>query len=129
MSDQASSKKFDTPDEVRDFADHGRLEIVTLDNEISVGRGVFEPGWRWSNDVKPIAETESCEAEHSGYCTSGSMVVRMNDGQEIRVSAGETFHIPPGHDAWVEGGEACELIDFQGFKDYAIVQAGIKKSA
>jgi len=129
MSDQASSRKFDQPDEVREFADHGRLEIITLGNDMMVGHGVFEPGWRWSNDVKPIAETESCEAEHIGYCTSGSMVVRMDDGQEIRVSAGDTFHIPPGHDAWVEGGEACELIDFQGYKNYAIQRSEIKKVA
>lgn len=119
-SNKAISKDFTRPDETRPFTGHGHLDLINLDNEMSVGRAIFEPGWRWSNDIKPIAETESCEAEHFGYCLKGSMIVRMNDGQEVRITAGQAFHLPPGHDAWVVGNEPCEMIDFGGFREYAM---------
>ena len=69
--------------------------------------------------VKPIAGTDSCMAEHTGYCVSGRMLVRMDDGEEFEFAPGDYAHIPPGHDAWVLGDEPCVVVDWQGFADYA----------
>ena len=112
------SKKFDQADERRDFKAHGHLDILDF-KEVSIGRAIFEPGWRWSNDLKPLVETESCQAAHTGYCLKGSMTIRMDDGKEFQIGAGEAFRIPAGHDAWVNGNETCELLDFTGYGDYA----------
>jgi hypothetical protein len=112
------AKTFDSPDEVREFKAHGRVELVNLDSG-PVGKGTFEPGWRWSEDVKPLAGTDSCEVEHIGYVQSGAMKVVMDDGSEHEYHAGEAFHMPPGHDAWTVGNEPCVLLDFGGLKGYA----------
>lgn len=112
-------KSLNQPDERRAFKSHGHLDVSTFSDGITIGRGVFEPGWKWSNDVKPIADTESCEAAHSGYCISGTMHIRMNSGEEFTIKPGDSFHIPPGHDAWVDGNESCVLIDVGGFANYA----------
>jgi quercetin dioxygenase-like cupin family protein len=109
----------DEPVESRPFmADKGRMDLVLLDG-VLVGRGTFEPGWRWSEHVKPIAGTDSCQAAHMGYCISGRMRVRMDDGQEAEVGPGDFMLAAPGHDAWIVGDEACVIIDWQGVKDYA----------
>jgi hypothetical protein len=111
-------KGFDSPDEVREFKANGQVELVNLETG-PVGKGTFAPGWRWSNDVKPIAGTDSCQVNHIGYVAAGSMTVRMDDGDEHTYKPGEAFHMPPGHDAWVEGDETCVLIDFGGLVGYA----------
>ena len=109
----------DAPEEVRPFADgKGRLELVNLEGG-PVGRATFEPGWRWSEHVKPIAGTDSCQAPHLGYYVSGRMRVVMDDGQEEEFGPGDFAVIPPGHDAWIVGDEPCVVIDWQGFADYA----------
>jgi quercetin dioxygenase-like cupin family protein len=108
----------DEADEVRPFVDKGRVDIVNLAGGF-VGRGVFEPGWRWSEHVKPIAGTDSCQSSHLAYCISGRMVVRMDDGTEDRIGPGDVVVIPPGHDAWVVGDEPCVQIDFTGMETYA----------
>src|SRR5438067_9609103 len=95
---------FDKPDETRQFAGHGKVDIVKLGGGV-VGKGVFEPGWRWSQDVKPIAKTESCQVHHLGYVISGRMRIRMDDGTETEVGSGDVMDIEPGHDAWVVGNE------------------------
>ena len=105
------AKTFDNPDETRPFASNGRMEIVKVGGH-TVGRGTYEPGWRWSEHVKPLAGTEACEASHVGYILSGRMVIRMNDGTESETGAGAVVVIEPGHDAWVVGDEPCVLIDF-----------------
>jgi hypothetical protein len=118
MSTRLEGKSLASPDETRQFAAHGHMDLVNL--EIGpVGRGTFEPGWRWSADVKPMAGTDSCQVEHLGYVLSGSMTVRMDDGQEHTYAPGEAFHMPPGHDAWTEGDEACVMVDFGGLAGYA----------
>lgn len=117
------AKSFKTPDERRKFLNHGYLDLVTLEDGTSMGRGVFEPGWKWSNDIKPIADTPSCQAEHHGYCISGSMMIHMDNGDEFRIETGNAFYIPPGHDAWVDSKEACQLIDVTGFQKYALKAA------
>jgi hypothetical protein len=91
--------------------------VVTI-GDFSVGNGVFEAGWRWSNDVKPIMNTDSCMGNHTGICTAGAMTVLMDDGTELTISAGDVFTIPPGHDAWTVGDEACVLYD-TGVAGYA----------
>ena len=103
-------KSFATPDQVRAFPT-GRIDIVTLD-EVTVGRFVFQPGWRWSKDVGPIAGTRSCQHRHLGYTISGSLEVRMEDGTKLVIGAGEAYEIPPGHDAWVVGEEPWDSVEF-----------------
>lgn len=105
------------PDETRNFT-HGKLELVNIGGA-TVGRGTLEPGWRWSKDVKPVAKTESCEATHFQYHVSGVIHVKMDDGTERDIKAGEVSYLPPGHDAWVVGKEPVVVVDFQGMIDYA----------
>jgi hypothetical protein len=105
-------------DEVRDLP-KGKVEIATV-GEAMVGRATFQPGWRWSESVKPVAGTDSCEFHHMGYCVSGKLGIKMNDGSEFEVAAGDAYDIPPGHDGWVIGDEAYVGIDFApGMVDYA----------
>lgn len=113
------SKNLEKPDERRDFKAHGHLDLVDFPGELSIGRAIFEPGWKWSNDVKPIAGTAACEAPHAGYCLSGAMTIRMVDGDEFTIRAGDAFGIPPEHDAWVVGDEPCVMIDVGGYRSYA----------
>src|SRR5579862_8043346 len=113
----AQRKNFDNPDETRPFS-KGRAELVYIGSG-SVGRGVFEPGWKWFECVKPIAQTESCMAPHLAYVVSGRMKAVMDDGQEIEFGPGDVMSLPPGHDAWVVGDERCVAIDFGGFQNYA----------
>jgi hypothetical protein len=112
-------KNFKNPDEVRPFKAHGHLEILNLEGQTAWGKGTFEPGWKWSNDVKPIAGTESCQSEHTGYCISGRMTIRMDSGEEFTIQEGDAFHLPAGHDAWVSGNEPCVLLDVAGSQTYA----------
>ncbi len=114
----AEVKSFDSPDETRPFEGKGKADVVNIGGRV-VGRGQFEPGWRWSNNVKPIAQTESCEVSHLGYCVQGRMKVVMDDGTEGELGPGEVVAIPPGHDAEVVGDETCIFIDFGEFGDYA----------
>ncbi len=111
-------KKPDSPDEVRPFADKGKAHIVNLSGG-AVGKGVFEPGWRWSEHVKPIAGTDSCQTAHMGYVLSGRMHIKMDDGSEGQVGPGDVVQIDPGHDAWTVGDEACVMIDFGQIQNYA----------
>ena len=109
----------DAAEEVRPFADNmGQLELVDIANG-GVGRATFQPGWKWSKHVKPVAKTDSCGAAHLGYFISGRMKVVMDDGQEEEFGPGDYAVIPPGHDAWIVGDEPCVVIDWQGFADYA----------
>jgi quercetin dioxygenase-like cupin family protein len=112
-------KRFDAADEVRPFRDDmGAVELVNLSSG-AVGYGTFKPGWRWSQHVKPIVGTDSCQVDHIGYVLRGRMVVAMDDGSEREFGPGDVFHMPAGHDAWIVGDEACELLDFGGLKGYA----------
>jgi uncharacterized cupin superfamily protein len=111
------SKSFQSPEEVRPI-DKGKLEVVKL-GDVTAMRATFEPGWRWSECVKPIAGTESCQVAHLGYMVQGRMKVKMDDGSEAEIGPGEVAMIPPGHDAWIVGNERCVIIDFQGGSVYA----------
>jgi uncharacterized cupin superfamily protein len=111
-------KNFASPDETRPFEGKGQALVVNVAGR-PIGRGTFEPGWKWSENVKPIAGTESCEVSHLGYVLSGRMKVYMDDGAEGEVGPGDVFALPPGHDAEVVGDEPCEMLDFGEFGDYA----------
>jgi hypothetical protein len=111
------TKSFGVPDEVRKF-DKGRLELVNIGGA-TIGRAVFEPGWRWSTSVKPLVNTKSCEAPHFQYHVSGTIKVLMDDGTEKEFKAGDVSWLPSGHDAWVVGNEPAVVVDFQGMVDYA----------
>jgi mannose-6-phosphate isomerase-like protein (cupin superfamily) len=116
---QIAAKSSGSPDEVREFTDgKGHVDVVNL-GPGAMGKGTFEPGWRWSENVKPLSGTDSCEVEHIGYVLSGRMTVRMDNGDEVTVGPGDFFHMPPGHDAWVEGDEPAVLVDFGGLSGYA----------
>jgi hypothetical protein len=116
-AEKFESKSLNSPDEVRKF-DKGKVELVNIAGA-TVGQATFEPGWKWSTCVKPIANTNSCQAAHFGYQVSGTMTTRMDDGTERTSKAGDVLNIPPGHDAWVVGNEAVVVLDFQGMVDYA----------
>lgn len=105
------------PDERRRFP-HGELTVVEVAG-VTVGRAVFQPGWRWSDHVRPLAGTDSCQVAHVGYLLSGRMCVRMDDGREATAAAGDVVVIPPGHDGWVVGDEPCVMLDWSGGADYA----------
>lgn len=111
------AKSLDSPDETRPFVDKGKVDIVNLGG-VTVGRGVVEPGWRWSEHARPIAGTDSCQAAHTGYILSGRMQVVMDDGTDGHAGPGDAFVIPPGHDAGTVGDDPCVFLDFSGMADY-----------
>jgi ketosteroid isomerase-like protein len=96
--------------EGRPFKAHGHALIADA-GAVSMMRGTFAPGWRWSEDIKPLAGTDSCQVRHLGYILSGSMMIRMDDGTETEVRAGDLMDIAPGHDAWTTSDVACEVLD------------------
>jgi hypothetical protein len=110
-------KSFQAPDETREFP-NGHAEILSVGGG-EVGRMIFEPGWRWSNDVKPIANTESCEAPHFQYHISGKLAIRMDDGTELVAGPGDIPSLPKGHDAWVVGDDPVVVVDWYGASNYA----------
>jgi hypothetical protein len=111
-------KNFDKPDESRQFEGRGRMDLVQVAGQ-TIGRGRFEPGWRWSVNVKPIAGTESCQASHLGYCVAGTMRVTMDDGTVQEMGPGDMVAIAPGHDAEVVGDETVVFLDFGEISQYA----------
>ena len=113
----AEQKNFGSPDEVRTF-EKGKLELVKIGGGI-VGRLTLEPGWRWSQHVKPIAGTEWCEAPHFQYHVSGRLHALMADGTEFEVGPGEVSYLPAGHDGWVVGNEPVVTVDWAGATKYA----------
>ncbi len=107
---QIETRNIDRPDETRKFQANGHADVVTL-GDFTLGRETFQPGWKWSNDVRPIAGTGSCMARHTGICVSGHLTVRSDDGTEVTVRPGDVFVIEPGHDAWTVGDEPCVMFD------------------
>jgi hypothetical protein len=110
-------RTFGKPDEVREFP-NGRAEIISVAGA-QVGRMIFQPGWRWSNDVKPLAKTASCEAPHFQYHVAGRLGIRMDDGTEFVAGPGDVTSLPRGHDAWVIGDEPVVVVDWFGATNYA----------
>jgi len=116
--DRMFVRKFDSPDERRPFVAKGHLDILKVGEGV-VGRAIFEPGWRWSEHVRPIAGTDSCETAHALYVVSGRLHVAMDDGETCDLGPGDFAMVPPGHDAWVVGKEPCVMFDFGGIQNYA----------
>ena len=111
------SKSHNSPDEVR-TPDKTRVEIVRLEG-FTIGRFTFEPGWRWSDCIKPVVKTDQCQLSHVGYAISGRLTVRLKDETNKTIGAGESYTIPPGHDAWVEGNERFVGIEVMTADQYA----------
>ena len=114
---KAELKDFAKPDEVREFP-KGKVELVKIGNA-TIGRATFQPGWKWSESVQPLAKTKSCEAPHFQFHVSGVLMVKMDDGTVLECKPGEVSLLPMGHDAWVAGDEPAVVVDFQGMLDYA----------
>lgn len=112
-----AAKNLDTPDELREFG-HGSMVVVEVAGVV-VGRAVFAPGWRWSQHVRPVAGTESCQERHVGVVVSGRLGVRMDDGAEAVAGPGDVVVVSPGHDGWVVGDDPCVMLDWVGAADYA----------
>jgi hypothetical protein len=115
---QGVVKGFDSPDEVRQFEGKGQAQLVDIAGK-AVAKVQCEPGWKWSNNIKPIAQTDSCQVSHLGYCIQGRMKIYMDDGSELEVGPGEVIAIPPGHDAEVIGDEAYIGLDFGEVEAFA----------
>jgi hypothetical protein len=110
-------KNMSAPDEVR-TPPKTRVEVVTV-GKTTMMRATFQPGWKWSECVKPVTGTDSCQAAHSMYMVSGRMAVKMDDGTIRELVPGDAAEIPPGHDAWVLGPEPAVTIDFSAAHMYA----------
>jgi class 3 adenylate cyclase len=110
-------RRFSEPDEVRTMP-NGTVDVVSLDDRM-IGRMTYQPGWRWSVDVKPIAGTQTCQFHHVGVTISGRLRVVMTDGLELEVGPGDVFEFPPGHDAWVIGDVPWVSVDFEAIRTYA----------
>ncbi|MBA3998211.1 MAG: hypothetical protein C0489_04465 [Candidatus Accumulibacter sp.] len=110
-------KSHDSPDEVR-TPQKTRVEILRFDG-YTLGRFNFSPGWRWSECVKPVAKTDLCQLSHVGYAVAGRLTVRLQDGTEKTIEAGQSYTIPPGHDAWVGENERFVGIEVISAEQYA----------
>jgi uncharacterized protein YaiE (UPF0345 family) len=111
------TRSHDNPDEVR-TPDKSRIEIARLPGA-TIGRFNFEPGWKWSECIKPVVKTDSCQVAHVGHVVSGALTVKMDDGTQKTLTAGTSYTIPPGHDAWVEGNERFVAIEVMNAEQYA----------
>ena len=117
MEHKMTKKRMAAPDEVRTFP-KGKVELAEVGG-VSFGRATLLPGWKWSECVKPIVGTKSCQAPHTQYHVSGRLHVVMDDGSEDEFGPGDIGYLPPGHDAWVVGDEPVVVIDVTGMKEYA----------
>jgi hypothetical protein len=106
-----TKKSFDSPDEVR-TPDKTRLEVLNL-GSAKAARMTAQPGWRWSECIKPVVGTESCQARHLGAVVSGGLHVSHDDGTEEDLGSGDAYIIEPGHDAWVTGGDPFVSFEFE----------------
>jgi hypothetical protein len=111
------TRDFTAPDETR-TPDKTTVELVNVGGG-SIGRYTFQPGWRWSECIKPVVGTERCEVEHIGFVVQGTLHVAHDDGSGADLRPGEVYRIAPGHDAWVVDDEPAVLVEFQGAAGYA----------
>ena len=111
-------KRFENPDEVREFA-KGRFELVNIGG-MTIGRAIYEPGWRWSVDVGPNVGAKLCSVEHLGLVLEGTATAAFEDGRVCELTPGTLFHIPPEpHDSWVIGNDRYVSLHFLGAGRYA----------
>jgi quercetin dioxygenase-like cupin family protein len=107
---QLQAKSIDVPDETRTFGSKGRIEFLHL-GDVTAVRATFQPGFRWTEHARPVVGTDLCQARHVGYVISGRSGIRLADGTERELAAGDFFDVPPGHDAWVIGDEPYVTVD------------------
>ena len=107
----------DDPTETRVF-DKGRFDVYAV-GPMTLGRATYEPGWRWSEHVGAATGESLCQVEHVGLVLSGEVAVKLVDGKERVMSAGEFFYVPPGHDSWVVGNEPYVSLHIMGSESYA----------
>jgi hypothetical protein len=118
MMNDVILKRFETPDETRVF-EKGKFEIIHIGG-LTIGRATYQPGWKWSEHVAPIAGTERCEVEHVGLVVSGHAVAAMSEDEIVDLTPGVIFYIPPTpHDSWVVGDEPYVSLHFLGADQYS----------
>jgi quercetin dioxygenase-like cupin family protein len=115
--DSLEINDFSTPDDIRRPDPTVAIEIVKMAGG-EIGRYTFQPGWRWSEHVKPVVGGDACMTDHVGYVVSGRMGIQTDDGATGEVTAGAVYHIPPGHDGWVIGDKPVVVVEFQGAASY-----------
>lgn len=128
MASKLVVKHFTSPDETRTFPARGRMDVIKFEGG-TVGRGIFEPGWRWSKDMRALVGGTSCQVAHSCYVLSGRMHIKMDNGEETDIAAGDFAILPPGHDAWTVGNETCVIFDYGGAANYAQAGAGAAQAS
>jgi hypothetical protein len=89
-------------------------ERVVPAGGVPVGLATFHPGWRWSNEARPLMGTERCPIRHVGYALSGRLHAEVHDGSTLDIAAGDVCEIPAGHDAWVVGDKSFVFLDWSG---------------
>ena len=104
-------KNFNDADETRQPTDNVKLDFVNL-GSVKVAKMVAQPGWKWSEHIKPIVGTETCENSHIGVLISGSMIVADENGNEVKVNSGDAYYIGPSHDGWVLGNDPVIAYEF-----------------
>lgn len=105
-------KSLGQPDEEAAFPG-ATMESVRL-GALTVTRMIFQPGWRWTDNLPSIIGTDTCEYPHPAWMVlSSRFTVRMNDGMEKEFGPGDIGMIPQGHDTWVVGNEPVTAIDIQ----------------
>lgn len=111
---EIQTRRFSDADQVLDMKDAGAIKILQMADGTTGMHAVFEPGWTWEKDEKPLlGNPATCPMHHKGYCIAGTLVVRMvEEGKETRIKPGDFFDIPPGHDGFVEGDKPVEMILF-----------------
>jgi quercetin dioxygenase-like cupin family protein len=115
---QLEVKSHNSADEIR-RPEKTVVENVTV-GDYTIGRLTFEPGWSWADCIKPLVQTESCQLNHVGYCVSGALEVETTDGKKISISQGDSYTIPPGHNAWVVGDETYSAIEFVSAAEFGV---------
>ena len=111
------SRSLSSPDETR-APDKTKIEVVNVGDH-EVGRMTLQPGWKWSECIKPVVHTETCQAEHLGYVISGRIHIQQHDGSGADLEPGDAYTIAPGHDAWVLGNEPFICVEFKSAATYA----------
>ena len=106
-------KSFDNPDESNTSFNNAKMDIVKIGDQ-RVMRLTLQPGWKWSQDIKPTVGTDSCKAKHLGVIVSGAVCAKHDDGTELTYKAGDAYSIEPGHDGWVVSDEPAVVYEFHG---------------
>ncbi|MEZ2390046.1 cupin domain-containing protein [bacterium RCC_150] len=114
---QLEVKSHNSPDESR-HPEKTTVDVVTV-GDYTIGRLTFEPGWTWADCIKPVAKTDTCQLNHVGFCLAGNLEVETEDGKKISISKGDSYTIPPGHNARVVGDETFSAVEFVSAAEFA----------